>query len=103
METWNVKEITLIQRGIGHPAREARLPCATVSWHPPSDIPSAAPTSEDPGFLLASGIPVERLADIDWVPTDVRFNAEGYMEAREFQVRGWDADSRSGTVKFTIP
>ena len=102
METWKVTEITLIQRGV-NTVEEARLPCATVSWHPPADNPGAPPTSEDQGYLLAHGIPVNELADVGWTPTDVRFNAQGYMEAREFQVRGWEADSRSGVVKFVIP
>lgn len=103
METWNVREITLIARLPGRPDLQAALPCTRVSWQPASDMPPPHAKPSDAGYVLACGVAMKPLADVEWVPTHVSFHAEGYMESREFQVTGWDADPQSRTVKFAIP
>ncbi|ARP87272.1 hypothetical protein [Bordetella genomosp. 9] len=103
MENWKVTQIELVQREIGQPDRQAALACESVSWQPPSDIPPSRDDGTESGYLIVRGIDVPRLADISWVPTHVRFNAEGYMEAREFAVTGWEADPGSRTLKLPIP
>jgi hypothetical protein len=103
MENWKVEEITLICREPGQPERQATLACESVLWSPPSDVPPARDQSTEAGYLLARGIDAKQLADISWAPTQVRFNARGYMEAREFRVSGWEADPDAGTLKLPIP
>jgi hypothetical protein len=103
MENWEVSEITLICRQAGHADQQATVACESVSWQPPADVPPAVGNNSEPGYLLARGIDVPRLADISWVPSLVRFNAKGYMEAREFRVTGWEADPGTRTLKLAIP
>jgi hypothetical protein len=103
VEHWKTKQITLIAQEIGQAEHRAEVPCESVSWQPPGDIPPARGNRAEPGYLLVKGIEAARLADITWTPTHVRFSAEGYFEMREFAVTGWEADPDARTLKLPIP
>lgn len=104
MEHWKTKEITLIARDhAGQAERQATVACESVAWQSPSDIPPSRDNGTAPGYLFAQGVDVAPLADFSWAPTHVRFHAEGYMEAREFAVTGFEADPDAHTLKLPIP
>ncbi|CAM3499241.1 hypothetical protein BOSP111201_08860 [Bordetella sputigena] len=104
MEHWNTRAITFITRAYpGQPERHADVPCESVSWQSPSDIPPSRDDGTAPGYLLVSGVDVASLADFSWVPTHVRFHADGFMESREFAVTGFEADPDTRTLKLPIP
>jgi hypothetical protein len=104
VEHWKTDEIVLISRGQpGRPERRAAVPCVSVSWQPASDIPPSRDNGTEPGYLLAQGVDVARLADISWEPTQVRFDAKGFLDTREFAVTGWEADPDARTLKLRIP
>lgn len=104
MENWKTNEITLIARDrAGQAERQATVPCVSVQWQPPSDIPPSRDNGTAPGYLVAHGVDAAPLADFSWAPTHVRFQAEGYMEAREFAVTGFEADPDAHTLKLPIP
>lgn len=104
MEHWKTNEITLITRDhAGQPERHAAISCESVDWQSPSDIPPSRDDGTAPGYLLAHGVDLAALADVSWTPTHVRFTAQGYMEAREFAVTGFEADSEARTLKLPIP
>lgn len=103
MENWKVGSITLLARGAAGPDQSATLPCAMVSLESVGDISGDRQGTSLQPYVLARGVPVERLAEVGWTPTLLRFTALGYMEPREFIIRGWDADPQAGTVKFPLP
>ncbi|ARP80918.1 hypothetical protein CAL12_08740 [Bordetella genomosp. 8] len=104
MEKWNTRAITFISRtNPGQPERHADVPCVSVSWQSPSDIPPSRDDGTAPGCLLISGADVAALADFSWVPTHVRFHADGFMEAREFAITGFEADPDTHILKLPIP
>jgi hypothetical protein len=103
MENWKVGAITLLARGAGRPEQSATLPCAMVSLESAGDIAADRLGTSLQAYVLARGVPVERLAEVGWTPTHLRFTALGYQEPREFIVTGWDADPQAGTVKFALP
>jgi hypothetical protein len=101
METWNVDNITLWDRNARPSALSATLACGAVAWHPAGDIPQDS--DHEAGYLLAEDVAVERLADIGWTPTHVTFRARRFMEEREFEVSGLEADPEARTVRFKLP
>jgi hypothetical protein len=103
MEHWKTSEITLIARDPGQAERRAEIACESVEWQSPSDIPPSRDDGTAPGYLLVSGVDAAPLADFSWAPTHVRFHAQGYMEAREFAVTGFEADPGARTLKLPIP
>lgn len=103
MELFKTNEITLIARDPGQAERRVDIPCESVAWQPPSDIPSSRDDGTTPGYLLVSGVDPAPLADFSWAPTHVRFQAQGYLEAREFAVTGFEADPGARTLKLPIP
>jgi hypothetical protein len=103
VEHWKSTEIILVCHQAGRPEQRVAVPCESVSWQPPSDMPPSRDIGTEPGYLLVRGVDAAPLADISWAPTHVRFSVEGYVEAREFVVTGWEADPDARTLKLSIP
>lgn len=103
VENWKTTQLTLILREADQPERTVEVPCASVAWQSPSDVPPSRDDGTAPGYLLASGVDIAPLSDFSWTPTHVRFQAEGYMEAREFAISGFEADPGARTLKLPIP
>lgn len=89
METWDVTHVDfLAEADLDRPDAGVPIRCAQVQWHPASDVSGERAQQEALPRLILLGADIDAVHALTTPPALVRFDARGYLETREFPVKG---------------